>query len=48
MNKVNQNYNRTNVYLDGARIATVYDTPASLPVTGLENGKKYTIALKEA
>ena len=41
------NYNRTNVYLDGARIATVYDTPASLPITGLENGKKYTIALKE-
>lgn len=44
----NTAYNRTNVYLDGARIATVYDTPASLPVTGLENGKKYTIALKEA
>jgi len=41
------NYDRTNVYLDGARIATVYDTPATLPVTGLENGKKYTIALKD-
>lgn len=46
----------THVYLDGVRIAEVYgarqdaEKPyvnSTLPITGLENGKKYTITLKD-
>ncbi len=46
----------THVYLDGVRIAEVYGARqdaskpyvnSTLPITGLENGKKYTITLKD-
>ena len=37
----------TNVYVDGVRVAEVYDVASTLPLYGLENGKNYVVALKD-